>query len=90
MDMVQKVQKIANDIRLEVTKRDIMLEDKVKEIQYVKESIFDKIEILNLTLKDSLDKDATKALERLDLKYKSEIESYKTRIFQLESYLKNL
>jgi hypothetical protein len=88
-DTINRIDKVTNDMRLEIIKREYQIQDKNTEIANIKVGIIERVEQLKLNLKINLELEASRALIVLEKKFENDVDSMKAKIFSLEKALKN-
>ena len=80
MDILNKIQKTTNELKLEITKREFQIADKINENARIKEGILERVEMFKHQMKVQIEQEAVRSYEALEKKMENEIEAQKTRI----------
>ena len=80
MDILNKIQKTTNELKLEITKREFQIADKINENARIKEGVLERVEMFKHQMKVQIEQEAVRSYEALEKKMENEIEAQKTRI----------
>lgn len=85
---MNRIDRVTNDMRLEIIKREYQIQNKNTEIANIKVGIIERMEQLKLNLKINLELEASRALVVMEKKFENDVESMKAKIWSLEKALK--
>jgi chromosomal replication initiation ATPase DnaA len=80
MDILNKIQKTTKELKLEITKREIQIADKINENARIKEGVLERVEMFKHQMKVQIEQEAVRSYEALEKKMENEIDAQKTRI----------
>jgi chromosomal replication initiation ATPase DnaA len=80
MEILNKIQTTTKELKLEITKREIQIADKINENARIKEGVLERVEMFKHQMKVQIEQEAVRSYEALEKKMENEIEAQKTRI----------